>query len=147
MTINLDMSSISQFANASTASIETQDGSGVGSLSTITIDSGGVIRGIFSNGKTRDLAQIQVASVPNEGGLLKSGDTFFQESANSGIIIMGYANESGRGSIVSGTLELSNVDLASEFTDIIVSQRGFQANARVITTGDEILTELVNLKR
>ncbi len=116
-------------------------------MDSIDIDSRGVIRGLFTNGVTRDLAQILLASVPNEEGLLKVGDSLFQDSANSGTAILGVPTARGRGSIASGTLELSNVDLANEFTDLIITQRGFQANARVITTGDAMLQEVVNILR
>lgn len=145
--IDLDFASLTQFAAETTAAIESQDGSPQGSLDSIAIDSRGIIRGLFTNGVTRDLAQILLASVPNEEGLLKVGDSLFQESPNSGTVVLGIPTARGRGSIASGTLELSNVDLANEFTDLIITQRGFQANARVITTGDTMLNEVVNILR
>lgn len=144
--INLDFSSLTQFAASTTAAIESQDGSPQGSLDSIAIDSRGIIRGLFTNGVTRELAQVLLATIPNEEGLRRVGDSMFQSSPNTGTPILGEPTERGRGAIASGTLELSNVDLASEFTDLIITQRGFQANARVITTGDEILNELVRLR-
>ncbi len=147
LAVELDFSALTQNAGPNTAALESQNGSAVGELDTITIDPDGVIRGIFSNGVTRDIAQVLLASVANEGGLLKTGDTLFIESANSGQPVLGMANTRGRGAIANGTLELSNVDLAQEFTNLIISQRAFQANSRIITTGDQILNEIVNLIR
>ncbi len=143
--ITLDFSSVTQFAADSTAAIESQDGSPQGTLDDISIDGRGIIRGLFTNGVTLDLAQVLLASIPNEEGLIKVGDSMFQSSPNTGQPVLGEATERGRGAISSGTLELSNVDLATEFTDLIITQRGFQANSRVISTGDEVLNELVNI--
>lgn len=147
LSITMDMSRLTQNASASTAAIRTQDGRGIGTLDSITIDPSGIITGVFTNGASMNLAKIQLAYIPNEGGLRRVGDTMFQESSNSGIPVLGNAGEGGRGTLSSGTLELSNVDLAQQFTNLIVAQRGFQANSRIITTSDEILTEVVNLKR
>ncbi|WP_312753159.1 flagellar basal body rod protein FlgG [Rummeliibacillus suwonensis] len=91
--------------------------------------------------------KIQIARFANPGGLTKVGGNYFQPSNNSGEPIMGNPTEEGRGAIISGALEMSNVDLSEEFTEMIIAQRGFQANSRIITTSDEILQELVNLKR
>jgi len=91
--------------------------------------------------------QIQMAKFSNPGGLEKTGGNLFRESANSGTALTGFALQQGFGQMESGFLEMSNVDLAEEFTEMIVAQRGFQANTRIITTSDEILQELVNLKR
>jgi len=115
-------------------------------LSNISIDAAGTITGIFTNGVSRVLAQIYIADFNNPAGLLKSGRNLYQTSANSGDPIVGIAGSGSSASITSGALEISNVDLAQEFTSMIVSQRGFQANARVITTSDDMLNELVNLK-
>jgi flagellar hook protein FlgE len=91
--------------------------------------------------------KIQIARFANPGGLTKVGGNYFQPSNNSGEPKMGNPTEEGRGAIISGALEMSNVDLSEEFTEMIIAQRGFQANSRIITTSDEILQELVNLKR
>lgn len=91
--------------------------------------------------------QIQMAKFANPGGLEKTGGNLYRTSANSGEALTGFALNQGFGSLASGSLEMSNVDLAEEFTEMIVAQRGFQANTRIITTSDEILQELVNLKR
>jgi len=134
------------FSAPFTAITKNQDGYGMGMLDKISIDEQGTITGIFTNGISRTLAQIILADFNNQGGLLKSGETLFQASANSGDAIKGIAGATINASISSGALESSNVDLAQEFTDVITSQRGFQANARVISTADQMLNELVNLK-
>jgi flagellar hook protein FlgE len=134
------------FASRSTAAARSQDGYGVGILSNISIDPTGTITGIFTNGVSRILAQVYIAEFNNTGGLLKIGENLYQTSANSGTAILGIAGETSSSTITSGALEISNVDLAQEFTNMIVAQRGFQANARVITTSDAMLNELVNLK-
>ena len=116
-------------------------------LTSYSIAADGKVRGVFSDGVQRDVAQIAVADFNNPMGLEKVGDTAFRESANSGAAEVAVAGVGTRGQIVAGSLEMSNVDLSAEFTNLIVAQRGFQANSRVITTSDELLQELVNLKR
>lgn len=135
------------FASHHTATILTQNGYGLGILDKISIDKSGCIFGIFTNGVSRVLAQIILADVNNHAGLLKAGRSLYQVSANSGAAIEGVAGETISGIITSGALEASSVDIASEFTSMITAQRGFQANARIITTSDNMLDELVNLKR
>ena len=135
------------FASPFTASAMNQDGYGMGILEKISIDNSGTITGIFSNGISRTLAQIVVADFSNRGGLIRYGHNLYQVSANSGPAIQGVAGETISGSISSGALESSNVDISQEFTNMITTQRGFQANARIITTSDNMLEELVNLKR
>lgn len=147
LTIRFDFTGISQNASASSAAILSQDGSPVGRLESINISEDGTINGVFSNGSTRTLAQIFVASFSNESGLLRVGDNLFTESNNSGEPILGTPGTLSRGIIQSNELELSNVDISEEFVNLILAQRAFQANARVITTGDEVLNEVVNLKR
>jgi flagellar hook protein FlgE len=133
--------------NVATEAILTsdQDGYGVGSLLTVQIDGDGVIRGIASNGVQVPLAQLAIASFPNQGGLEARGQSYMAASVNSGSVVLGAASAGGRGSVVSRQLEQSNVDLAYEFTRLIVAQRGFSANARTITVADEILRELTGL--
>lgn len=135
------------FAGAHTASLIAQDGYGLGILEKISIDQVGNISGFFSNGVTRVLAQITLADFSNQAGLRKAGLSRYQESANSGEAIEGIAGQTIAGSISSGALEASSVDIAQEFTSMITAQRGFQANARIITTSDNMLDELVNIKR
>ncbi|MFC1732794.1 flagellar hook-basal body complex protein, partial [candidate division KSB1 bacterium] len=123
-----------------------QDGFGLGELSVVSVDNTGRIEGQFTNGRNLLLAQLQIAAFNNDSGLLRIGDNTFQQSANSGVPIVGSAGTAIKSRIVPGALEQSNVDLAQEFTNMIVAQRGFQASARIITVGDQFLTEIVNLK-
>jgi flagellar hook protein FlgE len=104
-----------------------------------------VLRGVYTNGAIRDLAQIMLATVANQDGMTRSGNNFFEVNSASGGTVFGKANLGGRGAIESGALELSNVDLAAEFTNLIITQRGFQANARVITASDELMQSTVNI--
>jgi len=153
MTVNVNAGTgglfdgLTGFAASSTAAITSQDGYGLGILDDIAIDPTGKILGIFTNGITRTMAQVVIATFKNDQGLSKDGLAIYNESANSGEPYIGTAGETISSVITSGALEASNVDLAEEFTSMIITQRGFQANARVITTSDSMLDELVNLKR
>ncbi len=147
LSITPDFSKLTSYASASTASATYRDGYPMGALETFTIDSTGTITGVYSNGLTQVIGQVALASFSNPGGLIKAGENLYTESNNSGIKQVGEAATGGRGRISPGTLEMANVDLSQEFTSMIVTQRGFQANSRVITTSDEMLQELVNLKR
>ncbi|MBD3401809.1 flagellar hook-basal body complex protein [candidate division GN15 bacterium] len=138
---------LTQFGSPHTASIIGQDGYGLGILEKISIDKAGNISGIFSNGVTRVLAQIMLADFNNQAGLRKAGRSLYQESANSGQAVEGVAGATVSGQINSGALESSAVDISQEFTSMITTQRGFQANSRIITTSDSMLDELVNLRR
>ncbi|PKM80848.1 MAG: flagellar hook-basal body protein [Firmicutes bacterium HGW-Firmicutes-14] len=146
-TITVDFTAMTQYANPSNAGMNTQDGYSSGMLTGYAIDKSGVVTGRFSNGFTKELAQVALANFNNPGGLIKVGENMFTESNNSGTVQLGVAGTGGRGEISPGTLEMSNVDLSQEFTDMIITQRGFQANTRIITVSDEMLQELVNLKR
>lgn len=136
-----------QYGTSSGVSMLTQDGYSSGSLQRIGIDQNGVISGIFSNGKELTLGQVLLADFTNPIALSSEGMNLYKETYDSGQPLVGAAGSSGRGLIQSSTLELSNVDIANEFVDMITAQRGFQANSKIITTTDEILNELVNLKR
>lgn len=138
---------ITQFASPSTTIASDQNGHGMGVLSSISIDSTGKITGTFTNGVSQTLAQIALATFNNPGGLLKVGDNMYEVSGNSGQAVVGLAGTNVASTIVAGALEMSNVDLAKEFTNMIIAQRGFQANARVITTSDTLLDEITRLKR
>ncbi len=142
-----DINGLSQFASPSNAVASSQDGYTMGNLQDISVDSRGVITGYFTNGINQTLAQISMASFNNPSGLIRAGNNMYAESANSGGAIIGFSGTSNQSTITPGALESSNVDLSQEFTDMIIAQRGFQANARVITTSDEMLQELVSLKR
>lgn len=124
-----------------------QDGYRMGYLDSYRIDSAGTVIGIFTNGLANNIAQIAIATFPNPAGLEKMGETMFRTSSNSGEAQINISGIGGAGTVTPGALEMSNVDLSQEFTDMIVTQRGFQANSRIITTSDEMLQELVNLKR
>ncbi len=147
--VSLNFTGLTQFGQYSAnATSTTQDGSSRGDLIGISVDPSGKITGRYSNGKTKLLAQIPVAKFPNPAGLEKVGDNLFVATQNSGDFDgVGMEVQSGGGKMMGGTLEMSNVDLSNEFTEMITTQRGFQANSRIITTSDEMLQELVNLKR
>ncbi|MDR0584749.1 MAG: flagellar hook protein FlgE [Treponema sp.] len=139
--------SITQYAESSSSKAVEQDGRTMGYLESFNIDTSGVITGIYDNGSTRALGQVAMASFPNQGGLEKAGDNTFRVSSNSGAANIGPSGIAGKGEIVSGVLEMSNVDMAEQFTDMIVTQRGFQANSRTIQTADQLLQEVLTLKR
>lgn len=122
------------------------DGNTQGTLESFNIGSSGEINGIYSNGLVLALGQLALAKFSNPSGLENAGGNLFRQSINSGIANIDVAGN-GRGTIAAGALEMSNVDLSEEFTEMITAQRGFQANTKIITTSDEILQELVNLKR
>ncbi|MDR2768410.1 MAG: flagellar hook protein FlgE [Treponema sp.] len=138
---------ITQFADQSSSKAVEQDGYGMGYLDNFKIDQNGIITGVFSNGTNRTLGQVALASFANQGGLEKAGENTFVVSTNSGIANVGPARVAGKGKIIAATLEMSNVDLADQFVDMIVTQRGFQANSRTIQTADQMLQELLTLKR
>ncbi|AGL49599.1 Flagellar hook protein FlgE [Thermotoga maritima MSB8] len=147
VTITADFSGATQFSGDSTLSIPWQDGNPMGVLESFAINEQGEIIGTFSNGLTDVLGQIALAVFNNPSGLMEAGNSLYTMSPNSGVPKIGAPGSGGRGVLIPGALEMSNVDLAEEFTKMIVAQRGFQANARVITTADQILNELVNIKR
>jgi flagellar hook protein FlgE len=124
-----------------------QDGYTAGTLQNYSIDRYGLITGFFTNGTTSPLGKIVLADFNNPSGLLRIGDNMYQESANSGTGVLGFALEGSQSSMTSGALEMSNVDLAQEFTSMIVAQRGFQANGKVVSSSDEMLQELMQIKR
>jgi flagellar hook protein FlgE len=139
--------SITQYAETSSSKAVRQDGYGMGYLDNFKIDSSGVITGVYSNGSTRTIGQVGMASFANPGGLEKAGDNASVVSTNSGAANIGPSGIAGKGKIRAGVLEMSNVDMADQFTDMIVTQRGFQANSKTIQTADQLLQELLSLKR
>lgn len=141
-----DFSILTQYNDAATATAVGNGNTASGLVSFAVGESGRII-GIYSNGSTKTLGQIATAVFPNPGGLLKSGKNNLTPSPASGLPIVGIPGQGGRGNIYSSHLEMSNVDLAEQFTNMIVAERGFQANSRVVTTSDEVLQELVNIKR
>lgn len=145
-TINLDLSELSHLA-ADYSAFHTQDGFPPGNLVSVNLSQTGQLSGQASNGRTLPLAQLAVASFQNVGGLDAVGSNYFRESANSGDASLGTGLSGGRGQVLSGQLESSNVDLALEFTQLIIAQRGFSANARAITVADELLEDITNVVR
>ncbi|MDD3706622.1 MAG: flagellar hook protein FlgE [Clostridiaceae bacterium] len=145
--LDIDFTKLTQFANESNAAVTGSDGYPQGSLDTFSIGPTGEINGIFTNGMSKIIGQVALAAFKNPAGLEKTAENMFQVTPNSGDPIVGLPGSSGLGSLNSGTLEMSNVDISNEFAEMISTQRGFQANSRIITTSDEMLQELVNLKR
>jgi flagellar hook protein FlgE len=138
---------LTQFAATDTAGTVSQDGAGMGDLVSFSMAADGQLVGIFSNGVRETLGQVAVASFDNPPGLEKVGGSLYRGTANSGIAAVGVAGQGGRGTMASGSLEMSNVDLAQEFSNLIIAQRGFQANSKIVSVSDELLNDLVNLKR
>lgn len=138
---------ITQYASASVIRAVNSDGYGPGQLKSISIDTNGRISGFFTNGQTSELAQIILASFPSPTGLMKMGSNLFAETVQSGSSIRNMPGESGTGTLTPNTLEMSNTDIATEFIKMITAQKAYQSNARVITTQDTIMQELMNLKR
>lgn len=138
---------VSSFASDSAITTTTQDGMGGGNITSVTVDQDGKIIGAFTNGQTMALAQVSLASFSNLDGLSKLGGNTWAETLASGTPAIGVANQAGRGQVLGSQLELSNVDVAAEFTQLIINQRGYQANSRVVTTTDDLLQETLNLKR
>ncbi len=145
--VSVNFQELTQFAAPHSIAVTEQDGNAQGTLDSFAINTNGEIIGIFSNGLTAPLGQVALATFNNPEGLLEVGNSMYAMSSNSGLPQIGVSGVGGRGSIIPGALEMSNVDLAEEFTNMIIAQRGFQANSRSITTADQILNELVNIKR
>lgn len=147
ISVTIDFKDLTQFESKSNARADHQDGYAMGNLTSFTVGIDGTIQGVYDNGEVRNLARVAVSNFQNPSGLIQAGSNLYQVSNNSGDPYVGAPGDQGMGAIIPGSLEMSNVDLSEEFTDMIVTQRGFQANSRIITTSDEMLQELVNLKR
>ncbi len=145
--IALDFSKVSQLKADSNVTPYDQNGYPPGSLQGYSIGGDGIVTGLFTNGLTRDLGQVAMAVFSNPGGLERMGNNLWRQTDNSGIPVNGAPKSGGRGSINAGFLEQSNVDISNEFTDLIITQRGFQANTKVVSTVDEMLQDLINMKR
>jgi flagellar hook protein FlgE len=137
---------VTQVAGTSAASQTFQDGFAGGSLQSFTISSDGTILGAFSNGQSAPIGRIALATFPNSQGLLSTGQNSFMTTIASGLPTVGVPGTGGRGTIVEGGLESSNVDIATEFAQLILAQRGYEANARAFTTTDQIVNDSLNLK-
>jgi flagellar hook protein FlgE len=150
MAFNIDLAGptpLVQYGGGSTIQIISQDGMPIGNLQGVKVSDDGTITGQFSNGLTSVLGQIATATFANPAGLVRIGNSEFTSSVGSGLALTGTPGSGNRGSLSAGAIEMSNVDLAQEFTNMIIAQRGFQANSRVITVSDEMLNDLVSLKR
>jgi len=145
--IEVNVAQVFSYAGMTSIAVSGQNGSAAGKLESYTLGNDGSLIGSFSNGVKQVLAKIALANFTNPSGLEKNGGSSYVATANSGGVQLGGAGDAGIGSLSGGSLEMSNVDLSQEFTNLIVAQRGFQANARIITTSDEVLQELGNLKR
>ncbi len=140
-----DFDGLTQFGGSAAAIVNEQDGYGAGELGSLVVNDDGTIEGFYTNGQSQALAQLGVATFANERGLEHIGDNYFVQSTNSGTPILGAGDLGPAGEVVGGALEQSNVDTAEEFVRLIEAQRGFQANARVVTAQNDLLSEVVNL--
>jgi len=138
---------LTQVASPSSQSATSQNGYSSGTLASFTIGSDGTIQGTFSNGQTSAIAQLALANFANEQGLQRVGGNNYLATLASGSAAIGTPGSGGRGSLTGGALEQSNVDIATEFANLIVAQRGFQANAKVVTTFDQVTQDTINLKQ
>jgi flagellar hook protein FlgE len=144
---NVQLTGTTQFSLPSAVSVLSQNGTPSGAVSSISVGSDGVITGHFSSGLTQPLYRIALADFSNPEGLTHLGDTLYAQSAQSGDPIFGNPGDAGVGTLLTGSLELSNVDLATEFVKMVTTQRGFQASSHIITVTDTLLEEIANLKR
>ncbi|KQS68393.1 flagellar hook protein FlgE [Modestobacter sp. Leaf380] len=145
--VDFDMSQVTAFAAGTPVATTKQDGYGSGSLQSFSLLEDGTITGVYTNGERRSVGKLALATFDNPSGLVNMGNTSYSKGDNSGVALIGTAGNGSLGTLTSGALEMSNVDLSEEFTGLIIAQRGFQANSRVITASDELLQDLVNLKR
>jgi flagellar hook protein FlgE len=142
-----DSLSTTQFSSASTTVFQTATGYGAGDLQSISVDVDGVITGQYSNGQVTPLFRVALAKFQNSQGLFKEGGNLFRATRNSGERVTGKPGSNGLGSIASNSLEQSNVDISSEFVKMITAQRGFQANSKIVTTVDTMLSDVIAMKR
>ena len=144
--MKIDLSKLTQLSEDSSVSMTSQDGLPAGTVSSLYVSpKDGTISLVYSNGIIQPVAQLALARFTNPSGLISTGDSTYEKGLNSGEAEIGTANSGGRGTISSGSLEASNVDMAQEFTNMMLAQRGFQASSRVITTSDTLMQTLVNL--
>jgi flagellar hook protein FlgE len=138
---------VTGYATPSSTSFIYQDGYGPGTLQSVAVNEDGGIEGLFTNGQTRTLGQVLLADFISPWGLNKMGRGLYTESVNSGQPTIGNPGTGGRGEVSANSLEMSNTDMAAEFVRMITTQRAYQANAKVITTSDELLSVLMGIKR
>jgi flagellar hook protein FlgE len=137
---------ITQFSQASATSAENQDGTAAANLTQVSIENGGQVLAQYSNGNQVVVGQIAMASILNPESLISAGDNNFTLSANTALPAVGVPDTGGRGQLLGGSLEASNADIATEFTNLIVFQRSYEANAKVVTTVDQLSQDTINLK-
>jgi flagellar hook protein FlgE len=147
MSIDIDLSGLSQFATPSTVTENSADGYTSGDLSSVSINDAGVVTGVYTNGEKVELSQLAVAKFRANDGLARMGGNLWSSTRTSGAPVVGTANTGGRGSISAEFLEGSNVDISQQFVEMITHQRAFSANSRIITTADEMLQEAMSIKR
>lgn len=145
--VTSDLAALAHVNGGSPLNVADQDGYTAGSLQSFALNEDGTIMGVYSNGERQAIGKLALATFNNPSGLVNMGNTSFAVGDNSGVALIGAAGEGSLGTLASGALEMSNVDLSEEFTGLIIAQRGFQANSRVISASDELLQDLVNLKR
>jgi flagellar hook protein FlgE len=145
--IDIDLAGLTEYTGNPTVQPLSQNGAPAATLQSFSINPDGQLVGVFSNGNKQTVAQVALANFNNPPGLEKAGDSLYRFTVNSGLAQVATPGTAGLGTLQSGAVEMSNVDLAQEFTSLIVAQRGFQANSKVISTSDDVLQELVNLKR
>jgi flagellar hook protein FlgE len=136
-----------QYGSDSAIARHTQDGSSAATLASLSFNDDGILTAVYDNGESRDIASIAIAKFENNEGLFKVGKNLFKESRKSGQAAMGKPGESGRGSVLSKSIELSNVDIATEFVELMKAQRNFSANAKTLQTSDQMLQEVLQIKR
>ena len=142
-----NLSGTTQFASVTAVSSQSQDGYASGEFSGLAIDGTGLVQGLYTNGQKITIGQLAVAKFRSNDGLGRAGQNLWIETRDSGTAALGAAGAGGRASVTAGALESSNVDLGEEFVGLIQHQRSFSANSRTITTADEMLQELINIKR
>ena len=143
--VTLDLTALTQYSGTRTIA-GSANGNAAGTLKSVSIDSSGVITGTYTNGVKQSEAQVAIAQFNNPGGLTKNGSSLYTQSNNSGTANVKTASDLGV-TLTPSSLEMSNVDVANEFSDMIITQRGFQANSKIITVGDDMLETLINMKR
>ena len=146
-TVTIDMAQVTKYGGPKSLNVASGDGYAAGSLQGFQIAGDGSVTGVFSNGQKLVLATVALAGFNNPMGLEKAGNSTYRSTTNSGNAQINAPGSGGVGTLLGGAVEMSNVDLASEFTNLIIAQRGFQANSRVITTSDQMLQDLVDIKR
>lgn len=141
------LDAVTQFGSKSSVARHTQDGSSAATLASMSFNDEGILTAVYDNGKQMNLGQVSVAKFENNEGLFKTGKNLFKQTLKSGQAALGKPGADGRGDVLAKSIEQSNVDLANEFISLMAAQRNFQANTKTITTSDQMLQEVLNIKR